>query len=74
MPKVIREYEPEIALFYEEGLYQRIIEQSSVYLKKEEGILALETGYNQAQIVKGMIENKGDFTTLEILKDIEKRM
>jgi release factor glutamine methyltransferase len=69
LPKIIRDYEPEIALFYEEGLYQRIIEQSSVYLKKE-GLLALETGYNQAQMVKKMMENQGDYISIEILKDL----
>jgi len=73
LPEEVKEYEPEIALFSsEEGynLYQQIIEQSSVYLKKGEGFLALETGYNQAQIVKSMIENRDDFISIEVLKDL----
>jgi len=73
LPEEVKEYEPEIALFSsKEGynLYQQIIEQSSVYLKKGEGFLALETGYNQAQIVKSMIENRDDFISIEVLKDL----
>jgi release factor glutamine methyltransferase len=69
LPKEVKDYEPEIALFTEEGLYQRIIDQSFLYLKKGGGILALETGYNQAQMVKNLIEAKGDFTSIEIIKD-----
>ncbi|HEX9911874.1 MAG TPA: peptide chain release factor N(5)-glutamine methyltransferase, partial [candidate division Zixibacteria bacterium] len=42
LPREVKDYEPEIALFPEEGLYRRIIEQSSIYMKKEGGILALE--------------------------------
>ena len=70
LPREVKDYEPEIALFPEEGLYRRIIEQSSIYMKKEGGILALETGYNQAQVVKNLIEAKGDYTTIEIIKDL----
>ncbi len=70
LPREVKDYEPEIALFIEKGLYQRIIKQSSIYLKKEGGILALETGYNQAQAVKNLIEAKGDYTTIEIIKDL----
>ncbi|MDH4223114.1 MAG: peptide chain release factor N(5)-glutamine methyltransferase [candidate division Zixibacteria bacterium] len=69
LPKIVRDYEPEIALFYEKGLYQRIIEQSLVYLKKED-LLALETGYNQAQKVKDIIETKDNFVSTEIIKDL----
>jgi release factor glutamine methyltransferase len=70
LPREVKDYEPEIALFPEEGLYRRIIEQSSIYLKKEGGILALETGYNQAQVVKNLIEARGDFSSIEIIKDL----
>ena len=70
LPREVKDYEPEIALFPEEGLYRRIIEQSSIYLKKGGGILVLETGYNQAQMVKNLIEAKGDFTSIEIIKDL----
>ncbi len=69
LPRIIRDHEPEIALFYEVGLYQRIIEQSSVYLKKE-GLLALETGYSQAGMVKSMMENRQGFNSIEIIKDL----
>jgi len=69
LPKIVRDYEPEVALFYEEGLYQRIFEQSADFLRKE-GFLALETGYNQAQMVKELIENMGKFTSIEITKDL----
>jgi len=70
LPREVKDYEPEIALFPEEGLYRRIIEQSSIYMKKEGGILALETGYNQAQVVKNLVEAKGDFSSIEIIKDL----
>jgi release factor glutamine methyltransferase len=70
LAREVKDYEPEIALFPEEGLYRRIIEQSSIYLKKGGGILALEIGYNQAQVVKNTIEAKVGFTSIEIIKDL----
>ena len=69
LPKIVRDYEPEIALFYEVGLYQRLIEQSAIFLR-EGGLMALETGYNQAKMVKGLIEDMGKFTSIEITKDL----
>jgi len=70
LPKEVRDFEPGVALFAEEGLYQRIADQSSIYLRKGEGILVLETGYGQAQKVKNMIQVKGEFASIEIIKDL----
>jgi len=70
LPKEVRDFEPEVALFAEEGLYQRIVDQSALFLKKEEGILVLETGYGQAQKVKNIIQVKGEFASSEIIKDL----
>ena len=70
LPKEVRDFEPGVALFAEEGLYQRIVDQSALFLKKGEGILALETGYGQAQKVKNIIQVKGEFASIEITKDL----
>ena len=70
MPKEVRDFEPGVALFAEEGLYGRIIDQSALFLKKGEGILALETGYGQAQKVKNIIQVKGEFAPIEIIRDL----
>jgi len=70
LPKEVRDFEPGVALFAEEGLYQRIADQSSIYLRKGEGILVLETGYGQAQKVKNIIQVKGEFASIEITKDL----
>jgi len=70
LPKEVRDFEPEVALYAEEELYQRIADQSVLFLKKGEGILALETGYGQAQKVKNMIQAKGDFSSIQVIKDL----
>jgi release factor glutamine methyltransferase len=70
LPKEVRDFEPEVALFAEKGLYQRIADQSSIYLRKAEGILVLETGYGQAQKVKNITQIKGEFASIEIIKDL----
>lgn len=70
LPKEVRDFEPEVALFAEEGLYQRIVDQTALFLMKGEGILALETGYGQAQKVKNIIQAKGEFASIEIIKDL----
>ncbi|HVP37229.1 MAG TPA: peptide chain release factor N(5)-glutamine methyltransferase [Terriglobales bacterium] len=70
LPKEVRDFEPEVALFAEEGLYNKIIDQSALFLKKGRGILALETGYGQAQKVNNIIATKGEFTSIEIFKDL----
>lgn len=70
LPKEVRDFEPEVALFAKEGLYGRIIDQSVLFLKKWKGILALETGYNQTQKVKNIIQSNGEFTSIEIIKDL----
>lgn len=70
LPKEVRDFEPEVALFAEEGLNQRIIDQSARFLKKGQGILALETGYGQAQKVKNIIQATNEFVAIEIIKDL----
>jgi len=70
LPKEVRDFEPGVALFVEEGLYQKIIDQSVMFLKKGNGILVLETGYNQAQKIRKIIEAKTEFTSIEIIKDL----
>jgi len=70
LPKEVRDFEPEVALFAEEGLYRSIIDQSASFLKKGQGILALETGYGQAEKVRNIIQANGKFASTEIFKDL----
>jgi release factor glutamine methyltransferase len=70
LPKEVMDFEPEVALFAKKELYERIIDQSTLFLKKGQGILALETGYGQAQKVKNIIQTKGEFISFEIIKDL----
>ncbi len=62
-------YEPRLALLGgEDGLsfYKRIVNEAPAFLR-EEGILLLETGYDQASMVGGMLRANG--FSAEIIKD-----
>jgi release factor glutamine methyltransferase len=68
----VRDYEPHLALDGgEDGLvyYRRIIKDSFEFLKSG-GILALETGYDQGEKVKGIMEHRGCFYDINIEKDL----
>lgn len=70
--KDVVEYEPHMALFAkEEGLafYQTMISHADRMLK-EDGFLAFEIGYDQADAVKSMMEARG-FVQIEVIKDYE---
>ncbi len=66
-------FEPKVALDGgEEGLafYDKIIVGSLDYLR-EGGYLALEVGYNQAQIIKDTIWQTKEFKKIKIIKDYQ---
>ncbi len=68
----IKEYEPLHALYGgEDGLdfYRRIIHEAPNYLSPS-GILIMEIGYGQADSVKGLLENEGVFSQVEVKKDL----
>ena len=64
--------EPKIALDGgEDGLdfYRKIIYETPYYLKNN-GILALEIGYNQSKAVEKLIKKRGCYTDVETIKDL----
>jgi release factor glutamine methyltransferase len=68
----VRDYEPHLALDGgKDGLvyYRRIVEESVGFLKCN-GILAFETGYDQGDKVKNIMEESGCFDNLNIEKDL----
>lgn len=71
LPDEIKKFEPGIALDGgQDGLkvYRKIIDEVENYLKKG-GYLALELGPGLASKVRGLLEAKGNFSTLETVKD-----
>ncbi len=72
LPREIKDYEPIVALeSTEEGIFfhEKIIEGSLDFLNKS-GILALEVGLGQADKVADLIQNRKDFKSVEIKKDL----
>ncbi len=82
LQKEVAEYEPKLALDGgEDGLdfYRRIVSDSGKYLS-DNGVLALEIGYDQGPAVKKLLEDKGTLTKknipqnhpqcIEIIKDL----
>ena len=49
-------------------IYKKLIPQA-VSILKENGLLALEIGHNQADDVKKIIENEGKYNKIRILED-----
>ena len=67
----VKDYEPRLALDGDaDGLtfYRRIIDNIGDYLYSS-GYLFLEIGYDQAEAVKGLMEAKGNFHDIQVLKD-----
>lgn len=67
----VQKHDPYLALDgKEDGLYfyRRIIEEGRNYLKKN-GCLLFETGYDQSQAVKGLMEEAG-FSQVTVKKDL----
>lgn len=70
LDKEVKKYEPENALFGgDDGLifYRRILKESISFLKKE-GMIFLEIGYNQAEVLKEIGENAG-LEFVRLIKD-----
>lgn len=68
----VSQYEPKLALDGGiDGLnyYKKIIQQAPKHLK-ENGILALEIGYNQGKDLKKLLQQIGKFDNIEIKKDL----
>ncbi len=71
----VRDHEPIMALDGgEDGLdfYRRILSQAPLYLRKN-GSLFLEIGHDQGPALKDMAENQGDWSQVEVLKDLSGR-
>lgn len=68
----VRDYEPHLALDGgEDGLvYYRRIVRDSVGFLKENGILALEIGYDQGDSVRNIMKESGNYNRLGIGKDL----
>ncbi len=67
----VKDYEPRLALDGDEdGLvfYRRIIDNAPKYLFSS-GYLILEIGYDQAEAVKGLLEEKGHYHDIEVIQD-----
>lgn len=68
----VKNFEPETALFTsdEKGIefYEKITKSASNYLNAG-GYLLFEAGYNQARVIKEIMENN-NFTNIEILNDV----
>ncbi|MFZ5968871.1 MAG: peptide chain release factor N(5)-glutamine methyltransferase [Bacillota bacterium] len=65
-------YEPRLALDGgEDGLnfYRRIISSAYVFLKNG-GLLALEVGHDQAEVIKKMMEGQKKYANIEKIKDL----
>ncbi|MFL0245883.1 peptide chain release factor N(5)-glutamine methyltransferase [Candidatus Clostridium stratigraminis] len=67
----VKDYEPYIALWGgEDGLnFYRSITKQSLQVLNEHGVLAYEIGYDQAEEVKGILEENG-FSNIKIIKDL----
>ncbi len=67
----VRDYEPRIALDgNEDGLYfyRRIIEKVPEFIFSS-GYLIMEIGYDQAEDVRAILEKKGCFHDIEVVRD-----
>ncbi|MCR5260596.1 MAG: peptide chain release factor N(5)-glutamine methyltransferase [Candidatus Gastranaerophilales bacterium] len=70
--KEVYDYEPHSALFAEENgfyFYRKIIEVAHNFLT-ENGLIAFEVGWKQAQKVSEMLSEKG-FSEINIIKDLD---
>lgn len=68
----VRDHEPRLALDGgADGLdfYRRIAAEAPAHLK-ENGILALEIGYNQGEAVKSLLDQTGRYQAVTVLKDL----
>lgn len=74
LDKNVKDYEPRIALYAGEGgldLYRRIAAKVGQFLKPD-GILLLEIGYMQGPAVQELFQQTGDFSDIQIEKDLQK--
>ena len=70
----VKDFEPKLALTAEDDgyyFYKKIILSAWEYLN-DSGILAFETGYNQAEKIKSIMEKSGKYSNIEIIKDYNK--
>ncbi|MCT4619000.1 MAG: peptide chain release factor N(5)-glutamine methyltransferase [Marinisporobacter sp.] len=68
----VKKFEPKTALDGGvDGLdfYRKIIDEAPNFVKKG-GFIGLEVGHDQADVVKRMMENKGDYYEIEKIKDL----
>lgn len=75
LQKEICEHEPLSALDGgESGLdfYERIVSGVGSHLRKS-GVLLLEIGHDQGEVVSGLLSRNGEFTSIRVLKDLANR-
>ena len=68
----VRDYEPRLALDGDEdGLvfYRRIVDRASEFLNSS-GYLLMEIGYDQKDALVSMLEEKGRFHDIQVIKDL----
>jgi len=67
----VAQYEPRLALDGgDDGLdfYKRIVNDALIHLE-DDGIIAFEIGYDQAEVISGLLVKKG-FKGIEVIKDL----
>lgn len=75
MSEVVLEHEPHSALFAEENgliLYRKLAEQLPPLMNRP-GIIAVEIGHTQGEIVKSYFEQNFQNATISIIKDINEK-
>jgi len=75
LQKEVCEHEPLSALDGgESGLdfYERIVSGVGSHLRKS-GVLLLEIGHDQGEVVSGLLSRNGEFTSIRVLKDLANR-
>ncbi|QZY57384.1 peptide chain release factor N(5)-glutamine methyltransferase [Crassaminicella profunda] len=68
----VKKFEPKLALdggFDGLDFYRRIVEKAPLFVKKG-GLVALEVGHDQADVVKEMMENEGHYSEIKKIKDL----
>jgi release factor glutamine methyltransferase len=68
----VKNFEPKISLFSGDdglGFHKKIVDECKFFLKSG-GLLALEVGYEDGERLVDLIEAKGGFKKIEIIKDL----
>ncbi|MFQ6091185.1 MAG: peptide chain release factor N(5)-glutamine methyltransferase [bacterium] len=72
LPPEVRDFEPQVALDGgEDGLdvLLRVVREAPVFLRRD-GLLALEVGQGQADVVRCMMAGEGRYEGIEVIRDL----